>query len=385
MTGSCNQEALKSEANILNENPLGTQPLTCVAATAQLVGQNCVKDFLNFGAELVAAYGPFSVQGEYLGAHYDRNPSLLAFFNTGGSHAPGGTSINFSGYYVYATWYLTGESRAAAYKTYPEEYAAPSTFGQIKILNPVRAGGWGAWELAARLSEINLNDGGVLFAQPLGSLPTSRAAGRPISPLASTGIQMLVSASWQTGSTCCSWRRLTIGLILAGSIRTCSNYGPRSTGKIPSQTRSLSRLHPVSLLAGCVFSDTSVDAFFETTTTVWAMASAARSWCPSFQRCSKPNPPAPREGASAAMAPANSRMSHSVRMTASPRTPRSCSSPASSCTLGPGSIFMAMPIPHSSIRAAPSNSPPSARAMSDRSNQSRAASGRISIRDRLER
>ena len=31
---------LKSEANILNENLLGTQALTCVAATAQLVGEN---------------------------------------------------------------------------------------------------------------------------------------------------------------------------------------------------------------------------------------------------------------------------------------------------------------------------------------------------------
>ena len=30
------------------------------------------------------------------------------------------------------------------------------------------AGGWGAWELAARVSEINLNDGGAIFFQPLG-------------------------------------------------------------------------------------------------------------------------------------------------------------------------------------------------------------------------
>jgi len=31
------------------------------------------------------------------------------------------------------------------------------------------AGGWGAWELAARASEINLNSGGFLFLQPLGT------------------------------------------------------------------------------------------------------------------------------------------------------------------------------------------------------------------------
>jgi phosphate-selective porin OprO/OprP len=30
----------------------------------------------------------------------------------------------------------------------------------------VGAGGWGAWEIAARISEINLNSGGFLFPQP---------------------------------------------------------------------------------------------------------------------------------------------------------------------------------------------------------------------------
>jgi phosphate-selective porin OprO/OprP len=35
----------------------------------------------------------------------------------------------------------------------------PATFGQIDIKNPLSRGGIGAWELAARLSAINLNDG----------------------------------------------------------------------------------------------------------------------------------------------------------------------------------------------------------------------------------
>src|ERR1700730_225366 len=163
---------LKSEANILNENLLGTQPVTCVTPTAQLVGQNCVKDVLGYGAELVAAYGPFSVQAEYLGTHYNRDAALFEAL-----HAPGGTSVNFSGYYVYATWYLTGESRAEAYHSYPEEFNAPATFSQIKILHPVSAGGPGAWEVAARFSVINLNSSGFLVLQPVGS-PSNIQGGR---------------------------------------------------------------------------------------------------------------------------------------------------------------------------------------------------------------
>jgi phosphate-selective porin OprO/OprP len=155
--------SLRSEANILGMALLGTQPLTCISAALQQVGQNCTKNVLNYSAELVASYGPFSIQGEYRGMDYQRDPSLIFFLG-----APGDTSIHFSGFYVYATWYLTGESRAAAYKTYPEEYAAPATFGQIKILNPVSAGGWGAWEVAARISQINLNDGGFIVPQPIG-------------------------------------------------------------------------------------------------------------------------------------------------------------------------------------------------------------------------
>jgi phosphate-selective porin OprO and OprP len=160
---------LRSEANVVGSTLLGTQPLTCVVATAQLPGQNCVNDVLNPAAEFFAAYGPFSVQAEYLAMHYNRDAAKLAFFNSFGSHAPGSTSINFNGFYVYATWYLTGESRAEQYRSY-EEFNAPGNpnVAQIKILNPWSAGGWGAWELAARVSEINLNDGGTLFFQPLG-------------------------------------------------------------------------------------------------------------------------------------------------------------------------------------------------------------------------
>jgi phosphate-selective porin OprO and OprP len=168
---------LKSEANIVGDTLLGTQPLTCFAIpTAQLVGSNCVKNVLNYGAELVASWGPFSIQGEYIGIHYDRNPAIIVF-----QGAPGAASVNFDGFYAYATWYLTGESRAEAYRSYPEEFNQPANdnVAQIKILHPWSAGGWGAWELAARVSEINLNSGGFInatLAPAFTSSPVSSAS-----------------------------------------------------------------------------------------------------------------------------------------------------------------------------------------------------------------
>ncbi|MCI0598190.1 MAG: OprO/OprP family phosphate-selective porin, partial [Beijerinckiaceae bacterium] len=154
---------IRAEANILNERFLGTPDLSCgtIIVNAQAVAGKCVSDIVYYGAEFVASYGPFSLQGEYMGADYNRNASALAFanFNGAGFNALGGSSLHFSGYYVYGTWYLTGESRAEAYKV---DSLNPATFGQIKILDPLSKGGIGAWELAARFSELNLNSGGIL-------------------------------------------------------------------------------------------------------------------------------------------------------------------------------------------------------------------------------
>src|ERR1700730_5806335 len=55
---------------ILNEDLLGTQPLTVrhissaspAALRTQLAKDNCTNSLLNYGAELVASYGPFSIQ-----------------------------------------------------------------------------------------------------------------------------------------------------------------------------------------------------------------------------------------------------------------------------------------------------------------------------------
>jgi phosphate-selective porin OprO and OprP len=97
-------------------------------------------DLLNLEAALV--WGAFSVQGEYAQLWVD-TPSVL---NT--------VDPNYDGWYVEASWYLTGETRHYESDT--------GEFGRPKVKNPVLwgkgQGGWGAWQIAGRYDVINLAD-----------------------------------------------------------------------------------------------------------------------------------------------------------------------------------------------------------------------------------
>jgi phosphate-selective porin OprO/OprP len=167
-----------SESNVLKENLLGTPDLSC-GTTALNLGAvasagRCVRDVLAYGAEFSGAYGPFAVQAEYNGAHYNRDNQSILLASATGNFAPGGSSLNFDGYYVYGTWFLTGESRAAAYQV---DDSNPGNFRQIKINDPFSAGGYGAWELGARFSAVNLNNGpfqGSAYANLLAFAPNAR-------------------------------------------------------------------------------------------------------------------------------------------------------------------------------------------------------------------
>lgn len=90
-----------------------------------------------FGGELAGVYGPLSLQAEYIRADVSRDI---------------GRDLAFDGYYVYGSWFLTGESR---------NYKADK--GVFDILYPekpfrLRGGGLGAWELGLRFSSIDLSD-----------------------------------------------------------------------------------------------------------------------------------------------------------------------------------------------------------------------------------
>lgn len=93
-----------------------------------------------YGVEAAFASGPFSVVGEYSSVSND---------------VAGASDLDFSGWNVYTTWSLTGESRAAAYRI---------GSGEFKRLTPAnefstQQGTWGAWEVALRYASIDLNDG----------------------------------------------------------------------------------------------------------------------------------------------------------------------------------------------------------------------------------
>jgi phosphate-selective porin OprO/OprP len=101
-----------------------------------------------YGVEAGVRYKSLTVQGEYFGWEIDRNrecPSCNAV-------AP---DPEFDGYYVQASYILTGENRL-----YNAQSSGNSrmNFGAPRPSSPFSTGGtWGAFELAARYSVIDLN------------------------------------------------------------------------------------------------------------------------------------------------------------------------------------------------------------------------------------
>jgi phosphate-selective porin OprO/OprP len=91
---------------------------------------------VSYGVELAGVTGPFSAQAEYIGAELDRE-----MYN----------NERYSGWYAYASWMLTGETR-------PYDPQSGS-FGRLKPRKPAGQGGIGAWEVAARYSTLDLDDG----------------------------------------------------------------------------------------------------------------------------------------------------------------------------------------------------------------------------------
>jgi phosphate-selective porin OprO/OprP len=92
-----------------------------------------------WGLEAAAQLHALTLQSEYSHIGVERRASALS-------------DPDFSGWYVQGSWTLTGE---------PRRYAMSS--GAFDIPRPkkpfnLKTGGWGAWEIAARYSDLDLND-----------------------------------------------------------------------------------------------------------------------------------------------------------------------------------------------------------------------------------
>jgi phosphate-selective porin OprO/OprP len=98
-----------------------------------------------YSVEAAGTYGPLILQGEYLWFNVDRgaNTSVMP---------TGLPSVKFQGGYAQAGYVLTGETH-----TYN---AASAVYNGVKPAHPfsLDGGGWGAWEVAGRVSQIDLND-----------------------------------------------------------------------------------------------------------------------------------------------------------------------------------------------------------------------------------
>ncbi len=92
------------------------------------------------GLEAAYVRDAFSIVGEYTALASDRN---------------GLADLDFDGWNVYSTWSLTGESRASVYRIDAGEFKRLKPATEFDMDN----GTWGAWELALRYANINLNDG----------------------------------------------------------------------------------------------------------------------------------------------------------------------------------------------------------------------------------
>lgn len=86
-----------------------------------------------YGLEGAWANGPFSLQGEYMATSVD---------------VIGGPDADFDGYYVFGSWFITGESRRYS----------KGAFSGPKVADAAK----GAWEVALRYSNVNLDDGAIL-------------------------------------------------------------------------------------------------------------------------------------------------------------------------------------------------------------------------------
>jgi phosphate-selective porin OprO/OprP len=103
-----------------------------------------------WGVETAGDWKSLYGQAGYYGFEVDR--SQLAYATTTGTQIVQPSADHFSGWYVQGTWLLTGEERL--YNPGTGAFTPPIVDHPLNFRN----GDWGAFELAARYSDLDLND-----------------------------------------------------------------------------------------------------------------------------------------------------------------------------------------------------------------------------------
>ena len=93
---------------------------------------------LTYNAEASWRKGPLWILGEYVLTAVD---------------APQLDNPGFSGYFLSGAWTFTGEMRSYIRKS--------GVFSPLPVAKSVKQGGWGSWEISARVSRLDLNEGRV--------------------------------------------------------------------------------------------------------------------------------------------------------------------------------------------------------------------------------
>ena len=101
--------------------------------------EDTFQDYNTYGVEAATVLGSFSAQAEYFYREYN------------GASSIDDQSINT--WYVYGSYFLTGESRPYSVKS--------GSFSRLKPKSVVGQGGYGAWEIGLRYSDIDLEDNGL--------------------------------------------------------------------------------------------------------------------------------------------------------------------------------------------------------------------------------
>ena len=106
-----------------------------------------------YGLEMVLNVGAFQVGAEYMETFVDR-------------FEPVGPNLNFHGGYVYAAYMLTGEHMPWNRKRGLLGCVQPfENFFAVRDCNCNVGRGWGAWQIAARYSYLDLNDEDIVGGQ----------------------------------------------------------------------------------------------------------------------------------------------------------------------------------------------------------------------------